>query len=122
MPDWNPAELIGPVPSPLAVSLFRKLITSSAWSVAREQMGYRSLPRTDLMVMVGGRPYIDVRASFNSFIADGVPKAAGEKLINAWLERLVSNPSLHNKVEFEVAQTIMDFDFGKTIRNVMATY
>ncbi|WP_343089256.1 PEP/pyruvate-binding domain-containing protein [Methanocalculus natronophilus] len=111
MPDWNPAELIGPIPSPLAASLFRKLISSNAWSVARAQIGYHKIPRTELMVLIGGRAYIDVRASFNSFLPKGIPEEIGEKLINAWLARLSANPSLHDKVEFEVAHTVLDFTF-----------
>lgn len=113
MPDWNPAELIGPVPTPLAASLFRKLISSSAWSVARMLMGYRKIPKTELMVLIGGRSFIDVRASFNSFLPDGIPDEIGEKLINAWLHRLADYPSLHDKVEFEVAQTVLDFSFDQ---------
>lgn len=111
MPDWNPAELIGAIPSPLAASLFRRLISGKAWSTGRHRMGYRELPRTDLMVLIGGRVYIDVRASFNSFLPDGIPETIGEKLVNAWLQRLADNPSLHDKVEFEVAQTALDFCF-----------
>lgn len=113
MPDWNPAELIGPIPTPLGASLFRKLISSHAWSVARMQMGYRKIPKTELMVLIGGRSFIDVRASFNSFLPEGIPDEIGEKLINAWLHRLSENPSLHDKVEFEVAQTVLDFMFDQ---------
>lgn len=114
MPDWNPAELIGPIPSPLSASLFRKLISSHAWSVARAEMGYHRIPRAELMVLIGGRAYIDVRASFNSFLPKGIPPQTGERLINAWLARLSTNPSLHDKVEFEVAQTVLDFTFDTT--------
>lgn len=35
MPDWNPAEIIGVTPRPLAMSLYRELITSRIWSQAR---------------------------------------------------------------------------------------
>ncbi|WP_028573650.1 PEP-utilizing enzyme [Desulfonatronovibrio hydrogenovorans] len=113
MPDWNPAELIGVIPSPLAASLFRWLISSHAWSHARARMGYRRLPRTELMVLLGGRTFIDVRASFNSFLPQKVPAEIGEKLVNAWLDRLAYNPSLHDKVEFEVAHTVLDFSFDE---------
>jgi len=113
MPDWNPAELIGAIPSPLAASLFRLLISSYAWSEARARMGYRRFPRTELMVMICGRIYIDVRSSFNSFLPEELPEAIGEKLVNAWLDRLAANPSLHDKVEFEVAHTVLDFAFDE---------
>lgn len=114
MPDWNPAELIGVVPHPLAASLFRLLISSNAWSEARARMGYRRLPKTDLMIMIAGRPFIDVRASFNSFLPDGLPDGIGERLVNAWIKRLADNPMLHDKVEFEVAHTVLDFSFHAT--------
>jgi glutamine kinase len=117
MPDWNPAELIGVIPSPLAASLFRLLITSHAWSVGRSKMGYRHLPKTDLMVIIAGRPFIDVRACFNSFLPEGIPDEIGEKLINAWLQRLADNPMLHDKVEFEIAHTVLDFSFDSSFKS-----
>lgn len=115
MPDWNPAEIIGVIPSPLAASLYRRLITAHAWSLARMEMGYRRMPRTELMVLIGGRPFIDVRASFNSFLPDGLSETAGGKLVNAWLDRLAANPSLHDKVEFDVALTALDFTFDDVL-------
>lgn len=106
MPDWNPAEMIGISPRPLALSLYRELITRRAWSLAREQMGYAPLPPVELMLSISGRPYIDVRASFNSFLPAGLSPEISEKLLNAWLERLDDNPSLHDKVEFEIVDTV----------------
>ena len=35
MPDWNPAEMIGTKPRPLALSLYRELITDKVWSEQR---------------------------------------------------------------------------------------
>lgn len=111
MPDWNPAEMIGVSPRPLALSLYRELITKKVWRTAREHMGYRSLPPVELMVEVCGRPFIDIRASFNSFLPDGLSDSLGERLVGAFLERLDANPSLHDKVEFEIVPTAVDCDF-----------
>ena len=111
MPDWNPAEMIGTTPNPLAVSLYRELITRSTWRDARLSMGYRKLPDQELMIVIGGRPYIDVRNSFNSFLPAGVPDDVGAVIVDAWLDRLDEHPELHDKVEFEVAQTCLDFTF-----------
>lgn len=111
MPDWNPAEMIGILPRPLASSLYRNLITARVWSTARERMGYRAVPSTELMLLLLGRPYIDVRASFNSFLPDGLDPVTCEALVSAWLERLESRPQLHDKIEFEIAQTALDFCF-----------
>ena len=112
MPDWNPAEIIGTHPKPLAVSLYRYLITDSVWQEARDAMGYQSVPHTPLMLTLGGQPYIDVRASFNSFLPANLPTPIRTKLVNAWLDRLEAHPEFHDKVEFDIAQTIVDFNFG----------
>jgi len=115
MPDWNPAEMLGITPRPLAASLYRELITRRVWSLARERMGYRAMPPEELMVLISGRPYIDVRASFNSFLPDGLDPDTGERLVSAWLDRLRDNPALHDKIEFEVALTVLDFGFDATL-------
>ncbi|WP_035075162.1 PEP/pyruvate-binding domain-containing protein [Maridesulfovibrio zosterae] len=108
MPDWNPAEIIGITPRPLAASLYREIITRKNWSRAREEMGYRKMPPEELMILVAGRPYIDIRNSFNSFLPEGLNSVTAEKIINAWLDYLDRNPQYHDKVEFEVATTIYD--------------
>lgn len=113
MPDWNPAEMIGVTPRLLASSLYRELITRRVWSQAREFMGYRQMPPEELMLMVAGRPFIDVRVSFNSFLPAGLDGVTAETLVGAWLDRLDSHPQFHDKVEFQVAQTALDFCFDK---------
>ena len=114
MPDWNPAEIIGTTPRPLAQSLYRDLVTRSVWSQARERMGYRALPSEELMVTIGGHPYIDVRNSFNSFLPSGLSDRAAGPLVDAWLDRLDAHPEMHDKIEFEVAHTCLDFTFDAT--------
>lgn len=113
MPDWNPAEIIGTAPRPLAISLYRKLITDSAWSEARSLMGYHHPKHKALMVVLGSQPYIDVRNSFNSFLPAGLDASVSCLLVNAWLDRLKRHPEYHDKVEFEIAQTCYDFNFEK---------
>ncbi|MFX0545233.1 PEP/pyruvate-binding domain-containing protein [Roseovarius sp. S1116L3] len=111
MPDWNPAEIIGTTPRPLAASLYRTLITDAVWARARAAMGYRDLGDTDLMVLLGHQPYIDVRNSFNSFLPAGIDEDVGARLVNAWMDRLEANPELHDKVEFGIVPTCYDFTF-----------
>jgi hypothetical protein len=111
MPDWNPAEMIGVVPHPLSRSLYRELITKSTWRISREKMGYKEMPNIDLMVSLFGRVYIDVRASINSFLPQGIEEKVAEKLVNAYIERLDKDPHLHDKIEFEVVHTAFDFSF-----------
>ena len=115
MPDWNPAEIIGTSPRPLAASLYRRLITDRVWSQARSMMGYRDVPNEVLMLMLGGKPFIDVRNSFNSFLPASLPDGVAEKLVNAWLDRLDAYPELHDKVEFDIVQTITDFTFTNVL-------
>ena len=113
MPDWNPAEIIGTTPRPLASSTYRSLVTRKIWREARAQMGYRCLPDEELMVMIGGHPYIDIRNSFNSFLPEKLDKSICDPLVDAWINRLDAHPELHDKVEFEVAQTCLNFTFDE---------
>jgi glutamine kinase len=118
MPDWNPAEMIGTTPHPLAFSLYKYLITNRTWSEARVLMGYRDVP-LPLMVDFIGRPYIDVRLSLNSFLPADLDDVLADRLVEYQLERLASNPDFHDKIEFEVAQTCYDFNFGQYAENLL---
>jgi phosphohistidine swiveling domain-containing protein len=118
MPDWNPAEMIGIVPRPLAKSLYEKLITNSVWAEARAEMGYRDLSGRPLMLSLGGRVFIDVRESFNSFLPADLPDDIGEKLVSAWLKKLRDCPEFHDKIEFKVVATALSLDFDGDISSV----
>lgn len=113
MPDWNPAEIIGITPRPLAASLYRELITADSWREARARMGYRPVPGEELMVLLNHHPYVDVRNSFNSFVPAGVPDPLGAAAVDAWINRLDTHPELHDKVEFEIVPTCRDFAFDQ---------
>jgi phosphohistidine swiveling domain-containing protein len=117
MPDWNPAEMIGRAPRPLAHSLYRHLITNSAWRVARAEMGYAEPRGQPLMASFGGQPFVDVRLSFHSYLPATLPHTIGDKLVNAWLDRIVANTHLHDKVEFDIAITALAFDFEERVSN-----
>mgnify|MGYP001472195449 FL=1 len=108
MTDWNPAEMIGNTPRPLALSLYKSLITDSVWAKARDTMGYRMVDGP-LLIDFYGRPYIDVRKSFNSFLQSGIPNDIAEKLVNHQLNMLAENRELHDKVEFDICVTCWDF-------------
>ena len=49
MPDWNPAEIIGRRPTPLALSLYRELITDNIWALQRRDYGYKNLENSGLL-------------------------------------------------------------------------
>lgn len=120
MPDWNPAEMIGTAPRPLALSLYQRLIGDTAWAEARRQIGYRDLRGEQLIVSLGGRPFVDVRASLNSFLPATLDEEAGTRWVDACLERLHDAPRFHDKLEFEVAVTCLAPDWDAHAPRIQA--
>ena len=117
MPDWNPVEMIGLHPSPLSFSLYKNLITKRSWCEARSLMGYYSPKNKNLMWSIAGKPYIDARLSFNSYLPKKIKKNIGKKIVNFWLDKLKKNPELYDKIEFDIAITCFSFDKENKFRN-----
>lgn len=117
MTDWNPAEMIGNSPKPLALSLYKTLITDSVWADARARMGYRMVDGP-LLYDFHGRPYIDVRKSLNSLLPAGLDPAHAETIVTHQLGILHQNRNLHDKVEFAIAVTCRDFESDKIDRRL----
>ncbi|MBT9554575.1 MAG: phosphoenolpyruvate synthase [Myxococcales bacterium] len=115
MPDWNPAEIVGVRPRPLALSLYRELITDSIWAYQRDNYGYKNLRSFPLLLSFSGLPYIDVRVSFNSFIPRDVPRDLSDRLANYYVDRLIAAPSNHDKVEFEIIYTCYTLDLPERL-------
>jgi len=113
MPDWNPAEMIGSTPRPLAYSLYDTLITGDAWAEARARMGYRDMTGHALMTAFAGHPYIDVRLSLNSFLPAALDDALAHKLVTGQLARLAERRELHDRIEFGIAVPSLDFAFDE---------
>jgi glutamine kinase len=113
MTDWNPAEIIGTNPGQLAVSLYEHLILNDTWAKQRAEFGYRDVRPQPLLRIFAGKPYIDIRASFNTFIPKDLPDTLSEKLVNFYLSWLEAHPHLHDKVEFDVVPTCFGPRFGK---------
>ncbi len=120
MPDWNPAEIIGLRPKPLALSLYRELVTDSIWAYQRHNYGYRNLRSFPLLCDFYGMPFIDVRVSFNSFIPNDVPDDLAERLANYYIDALCERPSLHDKVEFEILFSCYTLDLPERLRELTA--
>lgn len=116
MTDWNPAEMIGIRPKPLALSLYREIITDSVWAYQRDNYGYRNLRSFPLMVDFAGLPYIDVRVSFNSFVPAELEEELSEKLVNYYINRLMENPQKHDKAEFEILFSCYTLDLPERIQ------
>lgn len=102
MPDWNPAELLGEHPRPLALTLFDRLVTRRAWHVGRVALGYARVEPPRLLQVHAGRPYIDVRTSFRSLLPASLAPALQERIVEAWCARLRAEPALHDKIEFDI--------------------
>lgn len=112
MPDWNPAEIIGVRPNRLAADIYDFLILSDVWARQRAEYGYRDVRPAGLMKFFGGQPYIDVRASFNSFTPASLEDNLAKKLVDFYLNWLETHPELHDKVEFEVLPTCYSLTFS----------
>jgi hypothetical protein len=118
MPDWNPAEMIGIRPRPLAASLYRECLTDETWARARKRYAYRDLRGVPLLECLGGQPFIDIRASFTSFVPTSLPDGLAEKLVEYYLEGLRSRPELHDKVETELVLHCYTFDLPERLRDL----
>lgn len=115
MPDWNPAEMIGLRPFPLALSLYCELITDAIWAYQRDNYGYKNLRSFPLLVSFCGLPYIDVRVDFNSFVPAELPDELAGRLVNYYIDRLLAEPQLHDKVEFEIIFSCYTLDLPRRI-------
>jgi len=120
MPDWNPAEIIGLRPWPLSLSLYRELITDAIWAYQRDNYGYQNLRSFPLLVSFHGLPYIDVRVSFNSFVPRDVPSDLASRLVNYYIDRLLAEPQLHDKVEFEIIFSCYTLDLPQRLEKLAA--
>ena len=120
MPDWNPAEIIGVRPRPLALSIYQDILTDTIWAYQRNNYGYRNLRSFPLLVSLGGLPYIDVRVSFNSFVPADIDPALAERLVNYYLRQLIASPGHHDKVEFEIIFSCYTLDLPERLTRLSA--
>ena len=118
MPDWNPAEILGIRPKPLALSLYRELVTDAIWAYQRHNYGYRNLRSFPLMPHFFGLPYIDVRLSFNSFIPADLEEGLAGRLVDHYIDRLLAEPTLHDKVEFEIVFSCYTLDLPQRLERL----
>jgi hypothetical protein len=116
MPDWNPAEIIGTKPRPLALSLYQELITDLIWSKNRIDYGYRDLSQFRLMTTFFGSPYIDVRIDFNSWLPISINNDISKKIINYYLKKFNNKSHAHDKIEFEILFTCATFSTYERIK------
>lgn len=115
MPDWNPAEIIGRKPRPLALSLYKELITDNIWAYQRDNYGYKNLRSFPVLTTLAQQPFIDVRVSFNSFLPKNLPDYISKKLINFYINKFKQKTNLHDKVEFNIVYSCFYFGIYKKI-------
>lgn len=118
MPDWNPAEIIGISPKPLSFSLYKEIITDRIWPESRIACGYRDTIGHPGIISFSGKPYVDIRMSFNSFTPSDLDENIADKLIDFYIEKLNKNPELHDKVEFKVAITAYDLTINDRLQEL----
>lgn len=118
MPDWNPAEIIGIRPRPLALAMYKELITDNIWAYQRDNYGYRNLRSFPLLVDFSGLPYIDVRVSFNSFIPADLETPLAKRLADYYIRRLIENPQQHDKVEFDIIYSCYTLDLPARLESL----
>ena len=119
MPDWNPAEIIGIKPKPLALSLYQELVTDHIWSQQRKDYGYKNVGSNHLMANFFGTPFIDIRVDFNSWVPASLDKKISNKLVNFYIEKFIKNKNLHDKVEFEILFTCYTPSSSKRINSIL---
>jgi phosphohistidine swiveling domain-containing protein len=115
MPDWNPAEIIGKKPKPLALSLYRELITDHIWSENRYRYGFKNISQYHLMTTFYNTPFIDIKVDFNSWLPRNLDKKTQIKLINFYLNKFKRNKSLHDKIEREIIFSCYSVNLEKKI-------
>ena len=117
MSDWNPAEMLGESPNFLSLSIYKTFITNDSWYLQRKEFGYKGVVKDRLMFNFGNKCYIDVRASLNSFLTKSLNEDESEKIIDYQIDKLIENPELHDKIEFEIAETAYIFGLEQKINN-----
>lgn len=113
MADWNPAEIVGTRPGALALDIYRYVIMDRTWAVQRKEVGYRDVTHVPLVSNLAGTAYVNVRASLNSFVPADFPDEPANRLVTHALQRLRASPEFHDKIEFEIIPTCLDFTFDR---------
>lgn len=121
MPDWNPAEIIGIKPKPLALSMYQELVTDHIWSENRKKYGFQDLTSHHLIQNFFGTPYVDIRVDFNSWLPNDLNTQLKKKLISYYLNKFKNNSHLHDKIEFDILFTCFtpntDTNLQKLVQN-----
>jgi glutamine kinase len=119
MADWNPSEIIGSNPNLLDYSLYSYLIMDSVWHQGRIDLGYASEKLPPLMTQFGNKPFVNIKASFDSLLPNSIPKKLRTKIVTYCMKKLKHNPHLHDKVEFEILFTCYDLNTDSRLKELL---
>lgn len=122
MPDWNPAEMIGVKPRPLAFSLYKELITDLNWASARFRYGYRDMRDKQLMFQFCGSPYVCIPHSVESFVPAALPHNVVTATVSACCAHLAAHQHLHDKIEFAIIPTCFTPSLAKMPADSVAAF
>ena len=114
MTDWNPAEIIGLKPKPLALSLYQSLITNEVWSESRSDLGYKDVTKMPLLYSFLGTPYIDLRTDINSFLIPSLDEKIQKKLLSHYFKKFKQKPNYYyDKIESSLVINSISLDLKK---------
>ena len=65
-----------------------------------------------------GLPYIDVRLSFNSFVPADLDNGLAGRLVDHYIDYLLNEPKLHDKVEFEIVFSCYTLDLPQRLERL----
>lgn len=112
---WNPAELIGSQPSPLAYDIFDLLFMKKSWRVGLQSLDYSNVPASPLMYQYGNKPYIHANLAFSSLFPKSIQEKYQKLLYKEYVKKIIAQPYLHDKVEFEILATAYDFNLDNRL-------
>ena len=118
MAFWNPAEIIGENPYNLDYSLYREIITKSAWDKGLVPMGYRPVHK-ELMYRFGNKPYISVELSLEALLPAAITDKMSRELVDFYVKKLKKNLSAHDKIEFEISHNCFDFTLHERLEELL---
>jgi glutamine kinase len=121
MAFWNPSELIGPNPNPLDYSLFREIITKRTWNDGLQVVGYKQVPG-ELMYKIGNKPYISLDHTFMTLIPADLPDDLSNKIMRYYKEKLEEDLTAHDKIEFEIAFSCLDFSTEEKLTELIDSH
>ena len=120
MTDWNPAEIIGLKPKPLALSLYQSLITDEVWSTSRAELGYKDISAIPLLYSFLGTPYVDLKTDLNSFMLSNISKKIQSKLISFYMKEFKKKPDFYyDKIESKLVINCISLNKSK-YRNILS--